>query len=101
MSGQGDDGRVRRSHYMDLRTWVLVGIVLGFLLLGPLWSEFGPGGPGNRWIEAVAFLVGIGASVAVWRFLTKSFGADEVDDLIPRLRELREFEERRARRRRR
>ncbi len=86
---------------MDLRTWVLVVIVLGSLLLGPIWSEFGPGGPGNRWFEAVALLVGVGASVAVWRFLTESFPADEVEDLIPRHRELRELEARRARRRRR
>lgn len=84
---------------MDFRTWVLVAVVLGFLLLGPIWSEFGPGGPRNRWIEAAVFLVGVGTSVAVWRFLTESFPAEEVEDLIPRFRELRELEEWRARRR--
>jgi hypothetical protein len=99
MGGRSNDGRVPRVHYMDFRTWVLVAVVLGFLLVGPIWSEFGPGGPRNRWIEAVVFLVGVGASVALWRFLAKSFPADEVEDLIPRLRELPELEGRRARRR--
>lgn len=101
MSSPGDDGRVRRAHYMDVRTWVLAVVVLGSLLVGPIWSEFGPGGPRNRWIEAAVFLVGVGASVVIWRFLAQSFPAEEVEDLIPRLRELRELEERRARRRRR
>lgn len=99
MSGRRDDGRVRRVHYMDLRTWVLVAFVLGFLLVGPIWSEFGPGGPRNRWIEAAVFLIGVGASVAAWRFLTESFPAEEVEELIPRFREMRELDRRRARRR--
>jgi hypothetical protein len=76
---------------MGYRSWLMLITVLGGLLLGPMWAEFGLDEPQNRWIEAGVFLVGVTATIAAWRFLARSFPADEVEDLIPRNREIDEF----------
>ncbi len=65
--------RVRRVRYMDYRLWLMLITVLGLLLLGPIWAEFGLDEPQNRWIGAGVFLVGVVATIAAWRFLARSF----------------------------
>lgn len=77
------DRRVRRLHYMGWRAWLMLVAVLGLLLLGPVMSEFGPEGPGNRWMEAAIFSAGVIALVAIWRFLAKSFRCGRGGGLDP------------------
>ena len=83
VSETGSGRRVRRLQYMSPFTWGPTLIVIGSLLGLPLWSELGPGEPHNRWFDAVSFLVGVAVCLALWRFLSRSFPAEEVESLVP------------------